>query len=138
MMSPDPIHRQSHDSCTTSRHPSQQIERSITELAHTDWDLVTLLFQKAGQSGLEVRSLVLTEYIPTTDGCTRSAQDVKFRHPSATATLGPKLILIQNPMPSSATSVIFSCHGATIDSSQRVSSALLSTSSGCQPKLGFL
>jgi isopenicillin N synthase-like dioxygenase len=33
--------------------------------AHTDWDLVTLLFQKAGQSGLEVRLPLVT--IPITD-----------------------------------------------------------------------
>lgn len=30
--------------------------------AHTDWDLLTLLFQKAGQSGLEVSLLLLLFY----------------------------------------------------------------------------
>lgn len=70
--------------------------------AHTDWDLITLLFQKAGQSGLEVSwSTFLQDTVHPrldprcspafADKCrARSAQAVKYRPPSAMVTHGPK------------------------------------------------
>jgi hypothetical protein len=85
--------------------------------AHTDWDLLTLLFQKAGQSGLEVRFSLPLDHANHLQ-VVRSVRAAKSPPPSAMATHGPRSILIQIPMPSSATSATSSCHGVTIDSNQ--------------------
>jgi isopenicillin N synthase-like dioxygenase len=68
--------------------------------AHTDWDLLTLLFQKQGQSGLEVCATCTSLYCPFTqvpiaqdDRLTlhlRSVPAAKPPPPSRTATPGPK------------------------------------------------
>lgn len=70
--------------------------------AHTDWDLLTLLLQKAGQSGLEVNSSLLLHHANRSHAV-RSVQAAKSPPPSAMVTLGPRSIRTQIPMPSSAT-----------------------------------